>query len=113
MCGEVSDPAFGLVYVKRLGATAQQRDTCRVIASILKALEALSYSLKLKNPKMKRNVKFDDDAFDLIMEFNTDPDGNGKWRRVTPAKAKAKKDLLVSSGRATDVTDDDLDSMLS
>ena len=83
------------------------------LQSNLKALDALCYALKQKHPKLKRNIKFDDDALDLIMEFNTDPDDpSKKWRRVTPQKAKEQKHLLGNAGQACEITSDDLSSML-
>ena len=37
----------------------------------LKALEAVSYNLKQKNNGIKRNIRFDDLAQDLVLDFNT------------------------------------------
>ena len=39
----------------------------------LKALESVSYALKQRNKEMKRNIKFDDEAMDLVLDFNTNP----------------------------------------
>ena len=55
--------------------------------SSLKALESVSYHLKQKHPKIRRNIKFDDDEMSLVLDFNTDPDGSGTWRQVGAAQA--------------------------
>ena len=68
----------------------------------LKALEALSYNLKQKNQKMKRNIRFDDMAKDLALDFNTDPE-TSSWRRVSGAQALQVKNQL-SRGKTQDIT---------
>ena len=45
------------------------------LQSSLKALEAVSFALKQKHPKMRRNVKFDDIEMDLVLDFSLDPEG--------------------------------------
>ena len=80
----------------------------------LKALEAISYSLKQKNGKVKRNIKFDDADMDLVLDFNIDPEGNGTWKRVTADQAKKmKKKVQSGGGRAEALTDNELDDMMS
>ena len=64
----------------------------------LKALEAVSFGLKQKNPKMRRNVKFDDAELDLVLDFSLDPDGGAPWRKIRPAQAIAAKAKLGKSG---------------
>ena len=39
----------------------------------LKSLEAVSYALKKKFPGIRRNIKFDDEKLDLVLDFCTDP----------------------------------------
>ena len=53
----------------------------------LKALEAVSYHLKQKNPGMRRNIKFDDQQMDLVLDFNTNPEDGGSWKKVTAIQA--------------------------
>ena len=79
----------------------------------LKALEAVSYHLKKKHPGMKRNVKFDDDEKDLVLDFCLDPD-QGNWKKVWPEQAKKLKAKLgiVGSGRIEEVTGDELESLI-
>ena len=77
----------------------------------LKALESVSFALKKKYPAIKRNVKFDDEHQDLVLDFCTDPEGSGIWRKVRPAQAAELRGKL---GRATteEVSSDDLGKML-
>ena len=78
----------------------------------LKALEAVSFNLKQKNSKIRRSIKFDDQEMDLVLDFNSDPEGSGAWRRVTAQQAKKMKGKLqAKGGRAQGVTDDELDQM--
>ena len=79
----------------------------------LKALEAVSFNLKKKHPKIKRSIKFEDGDMDLILDFNTDPDANGPWRHVTAAQAKIMKSKMPSGGRTEGVTDTELELMMS
>ena len=80
----------------------------------LKALEAVSFNLKKKNDKIRRNIRFDDGDMDLILDFNTDPDGDGVWRRVTAAQAKSMKSKVGGAGpsRTAALTDQELEDML-
>ena len=79
----------------------------------LKALESVSFALKQKNPKMRRNVKFDDVEMNLVLDFSLDPDGGAPWRKIRPAQALAAKSKLKATGTSGgEVNDDELDSML-
>ena len=82
------------------------------LQSNLKTLESLSYQLKLKHPGIKRNIRFDDMTKDLVLDFNTDPDNNGAWRRVTSEQAAQMKPLL-KRGNTAEVTQDELEGLLS
>ena len=56
----------------------------------LRALESLSYMLKQSNPSLKRNVKFDDEVLDLVMDVRINE--SAPWRKIRPAQAlEAKK----------------------
>ena len=56
----------------------------------LRALESLSYMLKQSNPSLKRNVKFDDEVLDLVMDVRVNE--TASWRKIRPAQAlEAKK----------------------
>ena len=50
----------------------------------LAALNGLAYAIKLKNPGLKRAVKFDDSLQDVYLDMSI----AGNWRKVTPAQAK-------------------------
>ena len=79
----------------------------------LKALEAVSYNMKQKNSRIRRSIKFDDQAMDLVLDFNVDPDGDGAWRRVTAEQAKKMKaKIQAKGGRAATITDDELDGLM-
>ena len=47
----------------------------------LKTLESLSYNLKQKNTDMRRNIKFDDHAMDLVIDFCPAPDADPRSGR--------------------------------
>ena len=77
----------------------------------LKALEAVSFNLKRKNPGTKRSIKFDDQEMDLILDFNIDPSGAGAWRRVSASQAKMMKPKLGKSN-ASGLSDDELTGLM-
>ena len=78
----------------------------------LKALETVSFKLKKKYPEMKRNIKFDDDVMDLVLDLCTDPI-NSIWEKVRPEQAKILKGKLdVRDGRMEEVTGDELGRMI-
>ena len=79
----------------------------------LKALESVSFNLKQKNPKIKRSIKYDDDAMDLVLDFNSDPEGGGYWRRVTADQAKKMKAKMPGAGgKAKGLSDQELDDLI-
>ena len=79
----------------------------------LKALEAVSFNMKQKNSKIRRSIKFDDQAMDLVLDFNVDPDGDGAWRQVTAEQAKKMRaKIQAKGGRAAADTDDELDGLM-
>ena len=62
----------------------------------LRSLESVSYSLKSSNPQMKRNVKFDNENLDLVMDIKL-AEGD-HWRKIRPSEAKeAKKGQILPS----------------
>ena len=81
--------------------------------SSLKALESVSYNLKQKFPKIRRNIEFDDNELDLVLDFNTDPDGGATWRKVTTKQVKIlKQQMKLASGQAEAMSDQELSGML-
>ena len=84
----------------------------RVLEPSLKALEAMSFNLKKRFPKIKRNIKFDDEEMDLVLDFCTDPEAGEQWRKVRPSQAKMMKASLVKSGQSVEVSSDELEKMM-
>ena len=82
------------------------------LQSSLKALETVSFAIKRNNPKLKRNVLFDDEAQDLFMDYCLDPEKGLPWKKLRPHQAKkASQNLPADINRET--TDDDLQTMLA
>ena len=82
------------------------------LKSTMKALQAVSYELKTKYPQARRNVLFDDEALDLVLDFCLE---EGKpWRRMTSAQAlKRKKKGPTSDGRGKQALEEgELDALL-
>ena len=74
------------------------------------SLMNLSYDLKKRHPKLKRNVKFDKEDFGLFMDVRMSEEGD--WKRVKPAQAMAavkknRKDKVQGMG------EDELRELLS
>ena len=59
------------------------------LKSAMKALQAVSYELKTKYPQARRNVLFDDEALDLVLDFCLGDDK--PWRRMTSQQAVERK----------------------
>ena len=72
-----------------------------------KALEATSYRLKQKYKAMKRNIKFDDECCDLVLEFKLHEDA--PWKRLKPDQAR---ELQREDGGAEEVSAADVTSLL-
>ena len=77
-----------------------------------KALESASYKLKQKYKGLKRNIKFDDERCDLVLEFKLHD--SGPWKRLHPDQAKEiqRADGTIEEVSASDVTsllDDSVD----
>ena len=75
----------------------------------MKALQNLSFDLKQRHPEAKRNILFDDEAMDLVMDFCVA--AGGQWRRVTSEQAKKRKRTAGPNERLN-VGDDELDGIL-
>ena len=78
----------------------------------LQALESISYNLKQKHAGIKRNIKFDDNVMDLVLDFNVNPEGGGTWRRISAVQAKAMRARKGGGGRTANVTDQELEGLL-
>ena len=68
----------------------------------LRALESTSILLKQNNPHLKRNIKYDDDVMDLVMDVRLTP--ISQWKKIRPDQASEAK-----KGRATPSREDSLE----
>ena len=82
------------------------------LKSAMKALQAVSYELKTKYPQARRNVLFDDEALDLVLDFCLGEDR--PWRRMTSAQAvQRKKKKPVSDSRGKQALEEgEIDALL-
>ena len=97
---------------KELGGEAGfgiRHEIPNALQTSLKALEALSFHLKQKHPGIKRNIKFDDVAKDLVLDFSLNPE-SGDWKRVSAVQAVQMKSKF-SRGKAA-VTNNELEDLL-
>ena len=66
----------------------------------LRALESMSYLMKQSNPQLKRNIKFDDERMDLVMDVRLAPEK--PWQKIRPDQAlEAKKGRAAPSREQT------------
>ena len=77
------------------------------LRSHYQTFQALAYHLKLKNPLLKRNVKFCDSDLSLEMDFTT---GDGNWRTV--GITDAREALKQAKSRTSKTTRKDLADLL-
>ena len=77
----------------------------------LRALESVSFTLKKKHPGLKRNVKFDDEVLDLVLDINLEE--NGPWRKIRPERAMVVKLSLLGPDDDAEVDSAELQSMMS
>lgn len=76
----------------------------------MKALQSLSFELKSKHYGTRRNILYDDEALDLVLDFCIE---EGKWRRVSADQACARKKAgQTSSGDRFRMDDEELDRIL-
>ena len=82
------------------------------LRTAMRSLQTLSYELRQKNPEARRNILYDDETQNLVLDFQLR--AAAPWRRVTSTQAMAKRAKIggPSSGGLT-VGDDELDSILN
>ena len=85
-----------------------QMDPPDHLRSHYQAFQALAYPLKLKNPLLKRNVKFCDLDQSLEMDFNV---GDGTWRTI--GITEARDALRLAKSRKANTTKKDLVDLLN
>ena len=59
----------------------------RHLRGAMRALQSLSYEIRTRHAGSRRNILFDDEAMDLVLDFSV---GDGPWRRVSSEQARAK-----------------------
>ena len=77
----------------------------------MKALQQVSYNIKQKHQNARRNILYEDDSLDLVLDFCL---GEGQpWRRLSSGQAKSKAKVVSGKlpGREA-VGDDELDLIL-
>lgn len=72
-----------------------------------KALSTASYRLKRRYPECKRNIKYDDERLDMILDFKTTSDT--AWKRLRPSQART---VLKDEGLSEEVSASDLSELL-
>ena len=82
------------------------------LKSTMKTLQSVSYDIKKRHPGSRRNVLFDDESMDLVLDICVDGDS---WRRVTSAQAKArskKTKARKTAGDRMNLDEAELDRLL-
>ena len=80
------------------------------LKSSLSALQAASYEIKQKHSQARRNVLFNDDCMDLVLDFCLE---EGKaWKRMTSSQAKQMKKKITSSRDRLTLDDEELNRLL-
>ena len=59
------------------------------LKSNFRHLDRVCFRLKSKYPNLRRSIKFDDEALDLVADFKLDD--WKPWQRITPEEAKQSK----------------------
>ena len=78
----------------------------------LRALESVAFNLKKTNPGMKRNIKFDDEVLDLVMDVKMQD--HGEWKKIRPGQAmKARTVRRESEDAAEEMSADELGAFMS
>ena len=79
----------------------------------LKSLEALSYALKKKFPRIRRNIKFDDEKLDLVLDFHTDPGADSpQWKKIRPSEASLVRGGAAGRDRLEELSGADVGRLL-
>ena len=74
-----------------------------------KALSTASYKLSSKYNKCKRNIKYDDEVNDLVLDFKLD--ATSPWKRL---RAKGARELIrEEGGSAEEVSTADMSEILN
>ena len=71
----------------------------------------MSFNLKKKNPDMKRNIKFDDELMDLVLDVKFNE--HATWKKIRPQQAAAARAAAPSSEPDTEMEAHELESAMS
>ena len=77
----------------------------------LRALELVAFGRKKKYPKLKRNVKFNDEMQDLVLDIKLDE--NSTWRKIRPDQALMAKNSFPYEEDESEVDSVELHSIMS
>ena len=80
------------------------------LKSSMKSIQAVSYDIKKRYPQARRNVLFDDETQELVLDFCT-REGEA-WRRLTSAQAKERKKKMPGPESKMPMQDGEIDSLL-
>ena len=80
------------------------------LRSHMKALQQMSYNIKQKHHAARRNILYDDESMDLVLDFCLGADL--PWRRLTAAQAKSKSKTIKQTGKEA-VNDEEIDVILN
>ena len=78
------------------------------LKTAMSALQSISWEIKQKHPDSKRNVLFDDQTLDLVLDFCVCED---PWRRLTSRQAREKKKKMKAAEKFA-LEDDEIDALL-
>ena len=77
----------------------------------MKALQTLSYDIRMKHPSSRRNILFDDESMDLVLDFSL---GQGKpWKRIGSDHAKKRSKKTAATGLGFRIDGEELEEMLA
>ena len=69
------------------------------------------YNLKQAHPGMKRNLKFDDEVMDLVLDVKME--GEDTWKKIRPGRTMEVKRTLPARSDAPELDPGEISSMLS
>ena len=81
------------------------------LKAAMRALQTVSFEIKQRNQEARRNILYDDESCDLVLDFQLK--AGSPWKRLTSDQARAKKKMIQqTSNQKMAVGDDELDDIL-
>ena len=99
----VRSAAFNLAGQDEAGI---RLDVPEYLMSNFKALEGVSYDLKQKHGGVKRNIRYDDEVMDLVLDFKIDEEAG--WKRIRPQEARKTRSGRTGRNDREEVSLEDL-----